>query len=161
MPRERLLGYLVPNLFGNPTHHTYLDLETWQPTSVEHTRRDGETRTDTEWSGKNYVEGTVYVGVLPLLLAGLALLGRPRGGALVLATVAAMSLLFAFGTPLYALLFYGIPGVNQLHTPFRWVYPFTVCVAALAGFGCECAGRTANPHPGPLPGGEGARPLSP
>ena len=33
LPRERLLAYLVPNLFGNPTHHTYLDLKTGQPRS--------------------------------------------------------------------------------------------------------------------------------
>ena len=26
MPKERLLAYLLPNLFGNPTHHGYYDL---------------------------------------------------------------------------------------------------------------------------------------
>ena len=135
LPKERLLAYLVPNLFGNPTHHAYYDLLSRETLPTEHTRPNGERRTDTEWGGKNYVEGTVYLGILPLLLAALALLSRPRGGALVLAIVGGVALLLAFGTPLYALLFYGIPGVNQLHTPFRWVYPFSLCVAVLAGLG--------------------------
>ena len=41
------------------------------------------------------------------------------------AGLAVLSLLFAFGTPLYALLYYGLPGWSQLHSPFRWVFPFT------------------------------------
>src|SRR6185312_7074632 len=100
MPKERLLAYLLPNLFGNPTHHSYYDVLAGEARSTEHTRPNGEPRTDTEWSGKNYVEGTVYVGILPLLLAAIAVLSRPRGGALVLAAVGMVSLLLAFGTPL-------------------------------------------------------------
>jgi O-antigen/teichoic acid export membrane protein len=146
LPKERLLAYLMPDLFGNPTDHTYYDLTTGQTLPTDHTRPNGERRTDTEWGGKNYVEGTVYLGVLPLLLAIIGVLARPRGGALVLTILAAVSLLLAFGTPLYAVLFYGIPGVNQLHTPFRWVYPFTVCAAVLAGL---VASRVfaRGPHP--------------
>ena len=46
-----------------------------------------------------------------------------------------MALLFAFGTPLDALLYYGLPGWSQLHSPFRWVFPFTLSMAVLAGAG--------------------------
>ena len=53
------------------------------------------------------------------------------------AGLALLSLLFAFGTPLYALLFYGLPGWNQLHSPFRWVFPFTLSMAVLGGIGLE------------------------
>jgi O-antigen/teichoic acid export membrane protein len=148
MPKERLLAYLVPNLFGNPTHHTYFDLLAVEVRPTEHTRPNGERRTDTEWGGKNYVEGAVYLGIMPLLLAAVAILSRPRGGALVLTIVGAVSLLLAFGTPVYALLFYGVPGVNQLHTPFRWVYPFSLCVAVLAGLGAGALTRPVRP-PGP------------
>ncbi|MDE3091220.1 MAG: oligosaccharide flippase family protein, partial [Chloroflexota bacterium] len=56
------------------------------------------------------------------------------------ATLAVLSLLFTFGTPLYALLFYFMPGFNQLHTPFRWVFPFTLSIAVLAGIGVEVLG---------------------
>lgn len=51
------------------------------------------------------------------------------------AGLAVVSLLFAFGTPLYAILFYGLPGWNQLHSPFRWVFPFTLSMAALGAIG--------------------------
>src|SRR5690606_11830136 len=51
------------------------------------------------------------------------------------AALAVLSLLFAFGTPLYALLFYGLPGWSQLHSPFRWVFPFTLSMAALGAIG--------------------------
>jgi O-antigen/teichoic acid export membrane protein len=47
------------------------------------------------------------------------------------------SLAFIFGTPLYALLYYGLPFINQLHTPFRWVWPLALAVAGLAGFGAD------------------------
>jgi O-antigen/teichoic acid export membrane protein len=54
---------------------------------------------------------------------------------LIFALFALLALLFIFGTPLYALLFYGLPGWNQLHTPFRWIFPFTLSLAVLAGLG--------------------------
>ena len=54
-----------------------------------------------------------------------------------LAALALVSLLFAFGTPLYALLFYGVPGYKQLHSAFRWVFPYTVAMTALSGFGLQ------------------------
>src|SRR5204862_7741295 len=58
-----------------------------------------------------------------------------RGGLWPLAALAGLSLLLAFGTPLYGLLFFGVAGVNQLHTPFRWIYPYSLCIAVLAGLG--------------------------
>jgi len=39
-----------------------------------------------------------------------------------------------FGTPLYALV-YALPFISQSHSPFRWVFPLTLSVAILAGFG--------------------------
>ena len=53
------------------------------------------------------------------------------------AALALLSLLFAFGTPLYGVLYYGLPGWNQLHSPFRWVFPFTLSMALLGGVGLQ------------------------
>ena len=145
LPRERWIAFVAPDYFGNPTHHTYLDLLDGGIRSVAHVRPNGEPRTDTEWGSKNYVEGSAYVGILPLLLAPLGLLARPTAGGRALGIVTLISLLLAFGTPLYALLYYGIPGVNQLHTPFRWVYPLSLCLAILAGLGASAALRTGAP----------------
>ena len=61
-------------------------------------------------------------------------LGPDVSGFVVLAV---LSLLFAFGTPLYAVLFYLVPGYNQLHSAFRWVFPYTLSMAVLAGFGLD------------------------
>ncbi|MGB1289147.1 MAG: hypothetical protein ACPG7F_21615, partial [Aggregatilineales bacterium] len=46
------------------------------------------------------------------------------------------SLTFMFGLPTYALL-YALPGVNQLNSPFRWIYALSLCVAVLAAFGLD------------------------
>jgi hypothetical protein len=66
----------------------------------------------------------------------------------IFAALALLSLLFAFGTPLYALLFYGLPGWSQLHSPFRWIYPFTLSVAVLAGLGAASLDRWVSARPG-------------
>lgn len=135
---QHVAAFLLPNVFGNPTHHAYRDLfdGTERPVAHEFADRPGqqERSTSTEWGQKNYVEGAAYVGVLPLLLAPLALLRRrPPVAAPVFAGIAVVAALLAFGSPLYALLFYGLPGYSQLHTPFRWVYPLTFSLVVLAG----------------------------
>ncbi len=63
--------------------------------------------------------------------------GTDRRPAWILAILAAASLLLVFGTPLYALLYYGLPGVKQLHSPFRWVFPYTLSLAVLAAYGAH------------------------
>jgi len=171
-PNRHILTFLLPDVFGNPSHHAWFDLWNlrWVPATVNAL---GE-RTDTIfWGIKNYVEGGNYVGTLTWLLAGVALVvsgvrwqvagGRPQTAdrrphnsqratshsqftihnspftvpTLLFAALALLALLFAFGTPLYALLFYGLPGWNQLHSPFRWVFPFTLSMAVLGGIGLE------------------------
>lgn len=139
-PRQ-ILTFLIPDFFGNPTHHAYLDVFDWK-------LRNAPTGT-VFWGIKNYVEAGSYVGVFPLVLACIALFfglrklstagnaNRARPYVFLFAGLAVISLLFVFGTPFYAILFFGFPGFNQLHTPFRWVFPYTLCMAVLAGFGFE------------------------
>src|SRR5262245_17429444 len=135
LPPLQVATFLVPDFFGNPSHHDYFSL-------VARAWRSAPDFTDppsTIWWGapKNYVEAAAYVGVLPLLLAPLgALLARTRA-ALLLALLALLSLALAFGSPLYGLFFFGVPGVDQLHTPFRWIYPYTTAVCVLAALGLE------------------------
>ncbi len=131
-PARQILTFLVPDFFGNPAHHGYWDLVGRQWVAADRIF----------WGIKNYVEAGSYVGILPLLLAAVAVLGGRKAGAYrrhiwILTGLAVASLLFVFGTPLYALLYYGLPGIKQLHSPFRWVFPYTLSVAALAGFGSQ------------------------
>ncbi len=159
-PPRRLIAFLVPNFFGNPAHHGYLDLFTlsWQPAP------DTGSARFIYWGVKNYVEGAAYVGLLPLLLALVGVLHaravRPRDQRSVLARLrgwfrgphvpfftllALFSLACVFGTPLYGLV-YALPFLSQSHSPFRWVFPFALSIAVLAGFGAEAVrrGRSAS-----------------
>ncbi|MBO9308342.1 MAG: oligosaccharide flippase family protein [Chloroflexi bacterium] len=141
LPLRHVLAFLMPNIYGSPAQHVYFDLFTWQYTALEWLRADGVLVTNTFMEGgKNYVEGASYAGVLTLILALLGALSGRKGELtyralfLIIGTIAT---LFAFGTPLYALLYYGLPGISQLHTPFRWVFPLMLCLAALAAYGAQ------------------------
>jgi O-antigen/teichoic acid export membrane protein len=137
-PMRQIFTFLVPDFYGNPAHHGYWDLVSRQWVAVDRIF----------WGIKNYVEAGSYVGILPLVLAVVAVLGtrRPSEGrryVWIFAALAVMSLLFVFGTPLYAILYYGLPGIKQLHSPFRWIFPYTLSIAVLAGFGVRGIGSGA------------------
>ncbi len=131
-PSRQIITFLVPDFFGSPADHGYWDLVSRQWLDMDHIF----------WGIKNYVEAGSYVGILPLVLAAVAVTGIRRDSAerrhlWIFAVLTIVSLLFVFGTPLYAILYYGLPGIKQLHSPFRWVFPFTLSVAVLAGFGAK------------------------
>jgi O-antigen/teichoic acid export membrane protein len=140
-PLRQIVTFFIPDFFGNPTHHSYFDV-------FEFTNHAAPTGT-IFWGIKNYVEAGAYVGILPLALALVALVSRFKVHAsrftpyvTLFSILALLSLLFAFGTPLYAILFYGVPGFNQLHTPFRWVFPYALSAAVLAGIGADIIARS-------------------
>ncbi len=160
---RRVLTLALPNFFGNPAHHDYVDVFSGK-TAPFQTAYDGAPKTDSDWGLKNYVEGGIYLGILPLFLALLGVASGKRNTGygirdteygirnteygirntqiLFFALLSLLSFTFIFGTPLYALVFYGLPFANQLHTPFRWVFPLSLCVAALAGFGMDYLAQT-------------------
>ncbi len=142
LPTRQILTFFIPDFFGNPTHHAYFDIYDFL---WKHAPQG-----TIFWGVKNYVEAGAYVGILALVLAVLGVVSRVqsssategsaffiRRSSLFFSTLAILSLLFAFGTPLYAILFYGLPGWNQLHTAFRWIFPWTLSVAFLAGVGAQ------------------------
>lgn len=151
-PARRAITLALPNFFGNPAHHDTLDPFTleripFQLNSYGELNPQGAYTSD--WGIKNYVEGGIYLGILPLFLAvfgALAAWGTKLGRlrrthTLFFLILAFFSLAFIFGTPLYALLYYGLPFINQLHTPFRWVWPLGLAVAVLAGLGADALPR--------------------
>jgi len=147
-PKRRLIAMLIPNFFGNPTHHRWFDLfdRQWHP--VLHDIHGNPTMTPNTiyWGIKNAVEGGSYVGILPLLLALIAVWGKTgsKKGAgcdplsrfyvWFFAALALFSLSLVFGLPTYRLIF-ALPFLNQLHSPFRWLFPYTLSIALLAGLG--------------------------
>jgi O-antigen/teichoic acid export membrane protein len=161
LPWRRIISFVIPHFFGSPAHHAYFDVVTWQwqPLGPNTAGKINPLCANcTSWDTKTAVEAGAYLGILPLVLAALAIIqaiiqiwkvGRMEGwkylppsnlptfqsSTFIFALLALLSLLFAFGTPLYGLLFYGLPGWNQLHSPFRWIFPFTLSLAVLAGIG--------------------------
>jgi len=149
LPVTQVATFLMPDFYGNPTTHAYFSVADRTMRTVGQNALG--TATDppsTVWWGspKNYVEATAYVGILPLLLA--LALGWRRSGAAALALVgiAIWSLLMMFGSPTYALLFTFVPGGDQLHTPFRWILPYSLAVAVLAALGAERLARAPDPR---------------
>lgn len=168
-PKRHLLAFVMPNFYGNPAEHGYVDVFNGRFTPFTlnaHDTVNPRGAYSSDWGIKNYVEGAVYLGILPLFLAGLGMYGginkrlelrdwrvkivnlqspianSQHPSTLFFVGLGAFSLAFMFGTPLYALLYYGLPFINQLHTPFRWIFPFSLCVAVLAGFGADYLART-------------------
>ncbi|RMG93557.1 MAG: hypothetical protein D6706_15110 [Chloroflexi bacterium] len=158
-PVRRLVTLLVPNFFGNPSHHTYTDVLSGEQVIFDRNyygQPNPRGAGTSDWGIKNYVEGAIYLGILPLFLAVLGVVGgwKQRGKrpfTLFFLILNFFSLAFIFGTPLYALLYYGLPFINQLHTPFRWVFPLSLGVAVLAGQGMDWLAES------PPIGGEGWR----
>jgi O-antigen/teichoic acid export membrane protein len=163
LPERHLAAFLIPDIFGNPSHHSYYDVfegETVQIRDEHLTQTDANpdfVKEDTAFGIKNYVEGGVYMGILPLVLAAIGLFGglsqwwaskqiNAPPYRLIFGTLAVITLLFMFGTPFYAILYYGLPGVNQLHTPFRWIWPFSICIAVFAAFGTHYLVKNRFPH---------------
>jgi O-antigen/teichoic acid export membrane protein len=152
-PWRRIIAFFVPNFFGNESQHTYLDVFSWQTLPAK-VYDDGQY---IWWGLKTSVEGAAYLGILPLVLAVLGIFGARREGqksALqkliewlrhpyipFFTLLALFSLALVFPTGLYAIIYY-LPGLGQLHTPFRWVFPYTFSIAVLAGFGAEFLART-------------------
>ncbi len=142
-PARDVIQFLMPNFYGSPAQHSYFDVFTGQTVSLTDTalkNADGNPLTTIDWGIKNYVEGALYVGILPLALALYGLIRRrsvKRGAhQIIMALLAIAALTFMFGLPTYILV-YILPGINQLHSPFRWVFALTLSIALLAGFGMD------------------------
>ncbi len=71
--------------------------------------------------------------------------------------LALFSLGCIFGTRLYALV-YLLPGLQQSHSPFRWVFPLTLSVAVLAAFGVEVVQGRERPSEGSASASPSLRP---
>src|SRR5512139_1410767 len=162
LPPRHVLALLMPNFFGNPAEHAVFDIMTGQNVLLNSpfNAQNPQGVYSTMWGIKNYVEGGAYLGILPLLLAIYAIVrgGYPhtRSHRWFFVFLAAISLAFMFGTPLYAILYYGLPGINQLHSPFRWIWPFTISIAMLAAIGVDALmvhyqrDRYVRPRRGPV-----------
>jgi hypothetical protein len=118
VPPVNLVTLFAPGFFGSPTRGTY-----W---GVGLNGGPGA-----------YMEYACYGGVLTLLLAvaGLLLTWRTQAITRFFAITALLALLLALGTPLNALLFFGIPGFAQTGSPGRILVLWSLCLPVLAAVG--------------------------
>ena len=128
LPPENLVTLFAPGFYGSPTRGTYWGI------------------------GLNggpgaYIENACYVGILPLLLAlaGLFLTWQRSAATRFFAIAALVALLLALGTPLNALLFFGIPGFAQTGSPGRILVLWSFCLPVLAAIGTDALLRVERP----------------
>jgi len=135
----RLITLVAPDFFGNPARGEY-------------------------WAYGTYWEEAAFVGILPLLLAILAVFRRgwrrrpcsgqspgdkqdsaPSSPALTLVpffvTLSLLAILLALGnhTPIYPLLFRYVPGFGLFQAPARLMIGYALGMAVLAGVGAQVA----------------------
>jgi hypothetical protein len=116
----RLLGWLMPGLFGNPAAGDY-------------------------WGYGAFWEDALYIGTLPFLLALLGLIrgtlgrGPERGLARYLCAVFVLALVLALGrnTPIYPFLFRYVPTFSLFQGPARWSLLAVFSASLLAAFAAE------------------------
>lgn len=126
------ISFAVPDALGNPSDHNYFDVKErqWKPIQA----KNGQ---DFHYFGPiNYVEGTNYLGLLPLAFVVLSPLaaGRRR---LFFWALLAVSLALAFATPAYWFFFHFVPGTDQVRTPFRWTLITMFACTYLAAIGAD------------------------
>ena len=131
LPAYQMAGFAVPDFSGSPVQHRYFDPFTRRLRAPDRYAEAGPVN----WGDRNAVEGAVYFGVLSLALL-LCSGGSDRRHWFFIAGLVLAGLL-AFGTPIYALVYYGLPFARQLRTPVRWMIPAALCVAVLAGMGLD------------------------
>ena len=120
LPPERLVCLLLPDFFGNSATGSYWGRE-----------------------AGFFIQLCPYIGVLPLLLAVLALRGNRNRHAPFFAALAAAALLLSLGryTVLYEVL-YELPGLSFFRIPTRFLLWWAFAAAVLSGLGLErlCSG---------------------
>ena len=92
------------------------------------------------YPAKLFSEYVGYVGMIPLVLAALAVIGwRARPATLLMAGLGLLGLFMAIGgyNPLAPLLFRIIPGLDLFRVPARWLLVYTFGIAGLAALGAQ------------------------
>lgn len=107
---------------------------------------------DKYWGPPSLTENYLYVGILPLALALVALLCVRDWRARTFGVVAAIGLLLAFAdwTPLHGWLFALAPGFDKVRAPGRYLFFVDLGIAMLAGLGADVLSRPLAAYRRPL-----------
>lgn len=125
LPPEYLSGLLLPNVLGNPRDYVRVV--------------DGVPQSGNPYIGQyDFIEYCHYAGIATLVLTLLGLI-RCFGHSVVRVWtfLGLLGMALALGTPLGAVLFYGVPGYSQFYAPARAVCVLVFALCVLAAFGCH------------------------
>lgn len=124
MPPEELVTYLIPGFFGLSRKESgydpgYIDIFYW----------------GRMW----FAQATDYLGILPLVLAGTALLYRRSSYTWLLASLAVITQIMALGkyTPVYRFMYEYLPGFSTFRVPKMILFLTAFFCAVLAGIGSQ------------------------
>ncbi|MGA1794006.1 MAG: hypothetical protein ACMUHM_08650, partial [Thermoplasmatota archaeon] len=114
LPPQSIIGFLLPNLFGNPLAGNY-------------------------WNLWNYWEMAVYMGIPTLVLIFLALEYRKERYVKFIMGLGIFSFIMALGryTPVYWVFYKIVPYFDILRAPSRFILITIMCGSILAGFGAR------------------------
>ena len=133
-----LIGLVLPDFFGNPVDQGPDEVTGRQAGELLPRKLGLDGPPPPEDWGNNYLENTLYLGVMPLLLALIALIRRPRPVTYFWLVIAAFAVLMAVALP-------PLQPVYE-HAPFlrigsikRFLFVFTFAGAILAGIGFDGA----------------------
>jgi hypothetical protein len=114
LPPWELVGAVMPYMFGSPVDDSYFG----------------------RW---NLWETNMYVGILPLLLAIVALIFAVDRKKWFFGGVAVFSVLFALGkySPLFWFFYYVVPGFDMFRGPVKMLFFYAFAMCVLAGMGVE------------------------
>ena len=90
--------------------------------------------------GNLFWESVIYVGLVPLGLAGLAVWRVPQTRFWLNWSLGFLCLSFGFLGGLYLLAFYAMPGLSRFHDAGRFVVGWSIGMAVLAALGAQMAG---------------------
>ncbi len=124
----RFVTLLAPNFFGTPNNTRTQTPYYW-----------GTAPEDVDPGAHYYWETSLYLGVLPLLFALIALLAVRSPPVVFLGIVAGGTFLIAMGdaTPVYRLAYALVPGIKLFRNPARIGIIFTLVMALLSAFSVD------------------------
>lgn len=124
---QELLTLLIPSFFGFSSQYMY----NWQGQQVP---------LPLYWGTMPFNTSSVYIGIVPLLLAVLALVYRRNAKTIFFALLSVIVLLMSFGKHFgifYELLFTTLPFFNKFRAPAMILHLLAFSVAVLGAFGLQ------------------------
>lgn len=124
MPPEEVVTYLIPDFFGLSRQESgppdpYIDIH--------------------YWGRMIFTQTTDYLGILPLVLSGMAIAYRRNSYTWLFFSIAIIAQVMAFGkyTPIYRFMYEYLPAFSTFRVPKMIMFLTSFSVAVLAGIGAN------------------------